>query len=87
MATLIRNGSPAIESSHLATGAPRLGQAVLHHIPLTSAYLCADCVNIGNCANQCPACGSKALLSLSAILNRSEQQEEARVPAPCLAAA
>jgi hypothetical protein len=42
----------------------------MQHIPLTSAYLCQDCSSVGNCANQCPACASTALLGLSAILNR-----------------
>jgi len=47
-------------------------------MPLSSAYLCPDCNSIGNCARQCPACASEALLSLSAVLNR----EVADVAAP-----
>jgi hypothetical protein len=43
---------------------------MLQHIPLTSAYLCQDCECIGNCANQCPACASEVLMSLSGVLNR-----------------
>ncbi len=44
---------------------------MLQHFPLTSAYLCQDCNSIGNNANQCPACASEVLMSLSAVLNRS----------------
>jgi len=44
----------------------------LQHFPLTSAYLCQDCNAIGNCANQCPACASEVLMSLSAVLNRAD---------------
>ncbi len=43
---------------------------MLQHFPLSSAYLCQDCNSIGNNANQCPACASEVLMSLSAILNR-----------------
>jgi hypothetical protein len=39
-------------------------------MPLTSAYLCQDCNCIGNCAVQCPACASEALIGLSGVLNR-----------------
>ena len=45
---------------------------MLQHFPLSSAYLCQDCNSIGNNANQCPACASEVLMSLSAILNRDE---------------
>jgi len=45
----------------------------LQHFPLTSAYLCQDCNAIGNCANQCPACASEVLMSLSAVLNRADE--------------
>jgi hypothetical protein len=45
---------------------------MLQHFPLSSAYLCQDCNAIGNNANQCPACASEVLMSLSAILNRSD---------------
>jgi len=40
------------------------------HFPLTSAYLCQDCNSVGNCAMKCPACASRVLLSLSAVLDR-----------------
>jgi hypothetical protein len=42
----------------------------MQHMPLTSAYLCQDCNCIGNCAVQCPACASEALIGLSGVLNR-----------------
>jgi hypothetical protein len=48
----------------------RLPTPLLQHIPLSSAYLCQDCNSIGNCANQCPACASEVLMSLSVVLNR-----------------
>lgn len=44
--------------------------AMLQHMPLVAAYLCQDCNSIGNCASQCPACASRALLALSSVLNR-----------------
>jgi len=46
---------------------------MLQHFPLSSAYLCQDCNSIGNNANQCPACASEVLMSLSAVLNRSDE--------------
>ncbi len=51
----------------------------MQHMPLSSAYLCEDCHCVGNCAEQCPACASAALLSLSGILNRKEPLPEAHV--------
>jgi ferredoxin len=46
----------------------------LEHFPIQSAFLCQDCDSIGNCAEQCPACASHALMSLSAVLNREAVQ-------------
>ncbi|MDE3200666.1 MAG: hypothetical protein KGN79_07065 [Acidobacteriota bacterium] len=43
---------------------------MMEYFPLKSAYLCQDCENVGNCATQCPACASSALLSLSSVVNR-----------------
>ncbi len=43
---------------------------MMEYFPLKSAYLCQDCENVGNCATQCPACASAALLSLSSVVNR-----------------
>lgn len=51
---------------------------MMQHIPLKSAYLCQDCECVGNCATQCPACASTALLGLSSVLNR--EQFEAQIP-------
>jgi len=48
------------------------------HFPLESAYLCQDCNAVGNNARECPACASKVLMGLSAVLNREE--EEVRGP-------
>lgn len=41
----------------------------LSHIPMERAYLCLDCEAVGNSAMGCPACASRALLSLAAILH------------------
>ena len=61
---------------------------MLQHFPLTSAYLCQDCNSIGNNANQCPACASEVLMSLSAILNRSnDTMIDAEYSLPALAVA
>jgi hypothetical protein len=43
---------------------------VLQHIPLMYAYLCQDCNCVGNCSQQCPACASRVLMGLAAVLNR-----------------
>jgi len=43
---------------------------MLQHMPLTRAYLCQDCNCVGNCAEQCPACASEALIGLAGVLNR-----------------
>jgi hypothetical protein len=61
---------------------------MLQHFPLTSAYLCQDCNSIGNNANQCPACASEVLMSLSAVLNRSDEMlaDSQYSPLPALAA-
>jgi len=60
----------------LSTASRRSGDVdpylMLQHFPLASAYLCQDCNAIGNNANQCPACASEVLMSLSAILNRED---------------
>ena len=50
----------------------------LQHIPLTCAYLCADCHCVGNCASHCPACASRALIGLAGVLDREERGEIAR---------
>jgi len=42
----------------------------MQHMPLANAYLCQDCSCVGNCAEQCPACASEALMALAKVLNR-----------------
>ena len=49
--------------------------ATLQHIPLANAYLCQDCNCIGNCAVQCQACASEALIGLAGVLNREAANE------------
>jgi hypothetical protein len=51
----------------------------MHYMPLTCAYLCADCGCVGNCASYCPACASRALIGLASVLNREEHEEIAPV--------
>ncbi len=46
----------------------------MHHIPLSSAYLCQDCDAVGNNAMQCPACASEVLMALSCIFGRKEEE-------------
>ena len=46
----------------------------MQHMPLARAYLCEDCNCIGNCAEQCPACASQALIGLANVLNREPQE-------------
>jgi hypothetical protein len=61
---------------------------MLQHFPLSSAYLCQDCNSIGNNANQCPACASEVLMSLSAVLNRPQGEIAESYPSlPALAVA
>jgi hypothetical protein len=40
-------------------------------IPLAQAHLCCDCDTVGDNPSQCRACGSLALLTLAAVLNRA----------------
>jgi hypothetical protein len=47
----------------------------MQHIPLSSAYLCANCNCIGNCPEQCPACASRNLLGLASVLDRADEDE------------
>lgn len=51
----------------------------MQHMPLSSAYLCEDCNCIGNCAEQCPACASEALIGLAKVLNRRQTDEMAQM--------
>ena len=45
------------------------------HIPLASAFLCEDCNRIGNCAEYCPACASRSIMSLAGVLQREPERE------------
>jgi hypothetical protein len=42
-------------------------------IPLDQAVLCLDCSCVSNANHECPACSSRALLNLSAVLNRPSE--------------
>lgn len=49
------------------------------HFPLTSAYYCENCGEVGNRAGLCACCGSASLISLAGILNRRIEQDQAKV--------
>ena len=51
----------------------------MQHMPLSSAYLCEDCHCVGNCAEQCPACASSALMCLAGVLNRQQPIEQTQI--------
>jgi len=42
-------------------------------IPLDHAVLCLDCSCVSDANRECPACSSRALMNLSAVLNRGEE--------------
>jgi hypothetical protein len=48
----------------------------IQYMPLARAYLCEDCHCVGNCAEQCPACASEALMGLAGVLNRGQSHEK-----------
>ncbi len=48
----------------------------IQYMPLANAYLCEDCNCVGNCAEQCPACASEALMGLAGVLNREQSHEK-----------
>jgi hypothetical protein len=52
----------------------------MQHIPLTKAYLCQDCNSVGNCAVQCPACASEALMGLAGVLDRPAAEPAQNYP-------
>jgi hypothetical protein len=52
----------------------RMTFVAMQHMPLTSAYLCQDCNCVGNCAKQCPACASEALMGLAGVLDRKTEE-------------
>ena len=47
-------------------------------IPLTGAWLCANCSVVGNSSKQCPACAGAALLTLATVLNREVERPASR---------
>lgn len=51
----------------------------MQHMPLSNAYLCEDCHAVGNCAEQCPACASEALMGLAGVLNREQPVDKVQV--------
>jgi hypothetical protein len=53
----------------------------MQHMPLANAYLCQDCNCVGNCAAQCPACASEALMGLDNVLNRKAEERSQVVSA------
>jgi hypothetical protein len=53
---------------------------LMQHMPLTSAFLCADCHCVGNCSSHCPACASGSLIGLAGVLNREENEEYSPTP-------
>lgn len=48
----------------------------IQYMSLSNAYLCEDCHCVGNCAEQCPACASEALMGLAGVLNRGHAKEK-----------
>lgn len=75
-----RSGSGAVKAAEVlhrmrkAVGVKIMTYPSMQHMPLSHAYLCQDCNCIGNCAKQCPACASEALMGLDSILNRKAEE-------------
>jgi len=42
-------------------------------IPLDHAVLCLDCDSVSDAKRECPACASRALMSLSVVLNSTSE--------------
>jgi rRNA maturation endonuclease Nob1 len=47
-------------------------------IALDYAVLCLDCNCVSDANRECPACGSRALMNLSTVLDRREEFADAR---------
>ena len=48
------------------------------YFPASEAFYCEQCrivFNIGDISTECPACASKAIMSLAAVLGREEEKE------------
>jgi hypothetical protein len=59
------------------------GEPLIYSIPLTHAALCENCVTISNSRpDRCGVCGSKAVLRLEPILNRTPDPPAARATVP-----
>jgi RNA polymerase subunit RPABC4/transcription elongation factor Spt4 len=48
-------------------------QILTGHLPLKKAVLCLDCDSISDANQECPACGSGALMNLSIVLNPEDR--------------
>ena len=55
-----------------------MNTADMQHIPLSSAFLCQTCQEVGNCERQCPACASINLMPLASVLDRPQSRSEAQ---------
>ena len=54
------------------------GDPLIYSIPLTHAVLCENCVTISNSPpDRCGVCGSKPVLRLEPILNRTPDPQAA----------
>lgn len=45
-----------------------------HHWPLSTLYMCPECEEVSQDANQCPACANPHVLTLSAVVNREKEE-------------
>lgn len=48
-------------------------------IPLDHAVLCIDCNCVSDANRECPACTSRALMNLSAVLDRPVKAERPKL--------
>ena len=53
--------------------------AELQRMPMSSAFLCEDCQDIGNDPRRCPSCASQSLMGLANVLNRETVQPAERI--------
>lgn len=40
------------------------------HFPMSDAFVCMDCAQVGDNSRQCACCGSQGILSLSKVFDR-----------------
>lgn len=51
----------------------RKGTHMKHtHFPVTTAFYCQDCAEVGTNSRECACCASRSLLSLANVLNRGD---------------